>query len=92
MEIKLGTVASELGTRYFIVSFSIVDGSLLHCEMKMALRNEWLPKPILNMSRAEVKVEVVKQLVNYLKGIVGYDADLTNSISFSSDFDLTIGG
>ena len=92
MELKILSVVSELGTPFYVVSFNITEGSLLHCEMKMALRNQWLPKPILDMSVAEVKLEVVKQLAHYLKGIVGYDADVTKVISFSSDFDLTIGG
>lgn len=90
MQLYIKSLASEIGTPFFVVSFEIREGALLHCEMKMALRNAWLSKDIAYLSNNELKVEVFKQLVNYLNSIGKFDIELSSQVSFSSD--LVIGG
>ena len=92
MQLTINSLASELGTNFYVVSFTIHEGSLLHCEMKMALRDSWFNTSLPNMTRMELKSNILKQLFHYLKSIVSYDVDLSTVATFSNDFGLVIGG
>jgi hypothetical protein len=92
MQLTINSLASELGTNFYIVSFTIHEGSLLHCEMKMALRDSWFNTTLPHMTRVELKSNILKQLSHYLKSIVSYDVDLSTVASFSNDFDVIVGG